>query len=153
VALQLDVGVVAAEYADDAIEQAADAEPFGGKQRTAGHRDQPGSEAVELLDRQRTLAFRRAQLHPRQQAAQVAPAVLRRAQHRKGKRAGLGPGTWGLARFDRQFRANQRADPGGERRLMKTRRAGDAIAIEQRDRRIAEHRRSIDEHFGQRCGT
>jgi hypothetical protein len=36
---------------------------------------------------------------------------------------------------------------------MKARRARDAVAIEQRDRGIAERRRSIDERFRQRCGA
>ena len=76
VPLQLDVGIAAAERADDAIEQAADAEPLGAEQRAAGHGDEAGGEAVELVDRQRALAFRRAQLHLRQQAAEIAPAFL-----------------------------------------------------------------------------
>ena len=57
------------------------------------------------------------------------------------------------ARFDRQLRADQRADAGGERGFMEARRAGDAVAIEQRDRRVAEHGRAIDEHFRQRRGA
>ena len=51
VALQLDVGIAAAEDADDAIEQAADAEALGAEQRAAGHGDEAGGEAVELVDR------------------------------------------------------------------------------------------------------
>ena len=85
VPLQLDVGIAAAEHADDAIEQAADAEALGAQQRAAGHGDEAGGEAVELVDRQRALAFRRAQLHPRQQAAEIAPAFLRGAQAREVK--------------------------------------------------------------------
>ena len=123
-----------------------------------GMRDEAGGEAVELVDRQRALAFRRAQLHARQQAAEIAPAFLRGAQHgQRKRRSGLvslrWPGGLRLACFDRQLRADERLDAGGERRFMKTRRAGDAVAIEQRDRRIAERRRSIDERFGQRRGA
>ena len=40
--------------------------------------------------------------------------------------------------------------PAALRRLVKARRAVDAVAIEQRERRIAELRRAIDERFGQR---
>jgi hypothetical protein len=64
VALQLDKNIVAAEDADHAIEQAADAEAVGAEQRAAGHGDQAGDAAVELVDSERALAFRRAQLHP-----------------------------------------------------------------------------------------
>jgi hypothetical protein len=78
VALQLDVGIAAAERADDAIEEAADAEPFGAEQRAAGHGDEAGGEAVELMNRQRALAFRRAELHLREQTTQISPALLRR---------------------------------------------------------------------------
>jgi len=46
------------------------------EQRAAGHGDEGGGEAVELVNRQRALAFRRAQLHLRQEAAEVAPAFL-----------------------------------------------------------------------------
>ncbi len=76
VPLQLDAGIAAAEDADDAIEQAADAEALGAQQRAAGHGDEAGGEAVELVERERALAFRRAQLHPREQAAEIAPAFL-----------------------------------------------------------------------------
>jgi hypothetical protein len=76
VALQLDEGVRAAKDPDDAIEQTADAEAVRAQQRAAGHGDQAGNAAVELVDAERALAFRRAQLHARNQAAEVAPAFL-----------------------------------------------------------------------------
>ena len=55
--LQLDVHAVAAEDADEAIEQAADAVPAAVERRAAGQRDEAGGGAVELLERQRPLAF------------------------------------------------------------------------------------------------
>ena len=73
--LQLDVHAVAAEDADQAIEQAADAVPPAVERGAAGERDQPGRAAVELLERQRALAFGRAQLHPRDQATEIPVAL------------------------------------------------------------------------------
>src|SRR4029453_4010071 len=63
------------------------------------------------------------------------------------------PGSRFPTRFNGELGADERLQSGGERRLMKARRARDAVAIEQRDRRIAERRGSIDERFRQRCGT
>ena len=83
VALQLHKNIVAAEDADQAIEQAADAEPLGAEERAAGHGNEAGDAAVELVDGQRALAFRRAQLHARNEAAEIAPPFLRCAQHRE----------------------------------------------------------------------
>ena len=56
-ALQLDVHAVAAEHADEAIEQAADAVPPAVERRAAGQRDEPGGAAVELVERQRAIPF------------------------------------------------------------------------------------------------
>ena len=67
---------IAAEDADEAIEQAADAVPPAVERRAAGERDEPGGAAVELLERQRAFAFRRAQLHARDQPAEI-PVALR----------------------------------------------------------------------------
>jgi len=47
--------------------------------------------------------------------------------------------------FDRYLSANERADAGSERGFMEPRCAGDAVAIEQRDRGIAERGGAIDE--------
>ena len=74
--LQLDVHAVAAEDADEAIEQAADTVPPAVERRAAGQRDEAGRAAVELLERQRPLAFRRAQLHARDEPAEVPVALL-----------------------------------------------------------------------------
>ena len=73
--LQLDVRAIAAEDADEAIEQAADAEPARVERRAAGQRDEAGGGAVEIVERQRALAFRRAQLHAGDQAAEIAIAL------------------------------------------------------------------------------
>ena len=58
--LQLDVHAVAAEDADQAIEQAADAVPPAVERRAAGKRDEPGGAAVQLLERQRPRLSARA---------------------------------------------------------------------------------------------
>ena len=72
VALQLDADVVAAEEADQAIEQAADAVLPAPECLAADQRHQPGGAAVELVERERPLALRRPQLHAGDQAAEVA---------------------------------------------------------------------------------
>jgi hypothetical protein len=51
---------------------------------------------------------------------------------------------------DRQFGADDGAEAGGFRGLMKTRGTVDAVAIEQRQRRIAQCHRALDERLGQR---
>ena len=51
---------------------------------------------------------------------------------------------------DRQLGADDGAEAGGFGGLMKARRAVDAVAIEQRERGIAERRGTLDERFGQR---
>ena len=81
--LQLDVDAVAAEDADQAIEQAADAVPPAVERGAAGQRDQPGGAAVQLLERQRALAFRRAQLHARDQPAEIPVAFRAFAEDRQ----------------------------------------------------------------------
>ena len=85
--LQLDVDAVAAEHADEAIEQAADAVPPAVERRAAGERDQPGGAAVELLERQRALAFRRAHLHARDQPAEIAVALRAFAEDGQSSRS------------------------------------------------------------------
>jgi hypothetical protein len=52
-------------------------------------------------------------------------------------------------RFDRQLSADDRAQPCLFRRFMKTRRSVHTIGIEERQCRIAERRRTLDERFGQ----
>ena len=72
VALQLDAHLGAAEDADQPIQQPADAEAIGAQQRLPGQRDEAGDVAVEILERQRAFAFRRAQVHRREETAEFA---------------------------------------------------------------------------------
>src|SRR5262249_44292625 len=51
---------------------------------------------------------------------------------------------------NREFRTNDRFDPGGDRGFVKPRRAVDAVTIEQRDRGILEFRCAINEEFRER---
>jgi len=83
--LELDISVGAAKGADNAIEQAANTVALGAQQRAPRHGNQSGGEAVEFVEGQRALALRRAQLHARQQATQVAPAFLGRDEDGKGE--------------------------------------------------------------------
>ena len=99
--LQLDIDVVPPEQAHQTIEQAADAMVAGIEQRTPAERHQPGGRAVQLLERQRTLALStprvalvrtngpaiRTHLHARDQPAQIPVAFLGFHQH------GQGPGS------------------------------------------------------------
>src|SRR5262245_15694528 len=73
--LQLDVRPIAAEQTHETIEQAADAETPRVERWPSRERDESIREAVELVERQRALAFRRAQFHARHQAAEVAIPV------------------------------------------------------------------------------
>ena len=74
--LQFDVHIAATEQPDQPIEQAADAVAIGQQQRPTRQRHQPAGQALEIVERERAFAFRRPQLHARDQAAQVAPAFL-----------------------------------------------------------------------------
>ena len=106
--------------------------------------------------------FRRAHLHARDQAAEIPVALL-------AMRRGPAAATWrsaagqsaviALSRsaycrlprcLDRQLGADDGAQAGLLRRLVEARRAVDAVGVEQRQRRIAERRRALDERFGQR---
>jgi hypothetical protein len=53
------------------------------------------------------------------------------------------------AGFDRELGADQRPEAGTQRRFVEARSAVDAVLIEQRQRRIAERGRPLDERFGQ----
>ena len=73
-ALQLEIDVAAAEDADEAIEQPAHAVAPPVERGAPREHDEPARAAVELLERQRALALRRAQLHPRDQPAEISVA-------------------------------------------------------------------------------
>ena len=79
--LQLDVDAAAAEQADQPIEQAADAVPRPSSAARPASATRPRGAAVELVERQRALAFRRAQLHARDQPAEIAIALGAFAEH------------------------------------------------------------------------
>ena len=73
--LQLDAHVAAAEEPDQPIEQATDAMVPRIEHGAAREGDEPGGEAVELLERQRSFPFWRAQLHARHEAAEILVAL------------------------------------------------------------------------------
>ena len=70
------------------IDEAADAEAAAAQRRAADERDEPAGVAVELVERERAFPFRRAQFHPRHQAAEIAIAVraIRRGQAARNDR-------------------------------------------------------------------
>ena len=75
-ALQLDVHVVAAEQADEAVDEPAHAVAAAVERDPADERHEAGRESVELFQRERAFALRRAHLHARNEAAQIAVPVL-----------------------------------------------------------------------------
>ena len=60
------------------------------------------------------------------------------------------PGSRFPTGFYGQLDADERTEPGSEGGFMEARRAGDAVAIQQRHRRIAEQGRAIDQRLGHR---
>ena len=74
-ALQLDIHVAAPEHTDERIDQSADAVSLKPQQLAPGQRDEPAGLPVEIVERQRALAFRRAHLHARDETAQIAVAL------------------------------------------------------------------------------
>ena len=149
VALQLDIKLFAAEHADQSIDKAAHAVPVQTERGAAGERDESAGMAVQIVQRQRPFAFWRAQLHARDQPAEVAIALLGFAEDGKGEGS---PSC--LPRFprpgDRELRPDDRPQPGRERGFVKTRGAVHPVAIEQRERGIAERGGALDERFRQR---
>ena len=82
VPLQLDVHAVSTEQTDEAIHQAADAGAVAIEQRSTRERDKAACGAVELIESQRTFAFRRTQLHAGDQPAEISIALLAFAKQR-----------------------------------------------------------------------
>ena len=76
VPLHLDVDIRPPEDAHQRVEQPADAVTLGPEQGLPRQRDQAADVPVEIGQRERALAFRRAQLHSGNQAAQVLPALF-----------------------------------------------------------------------------
>jgi len=71
------------------VEQPAHAKAIGLQQRLPRHRDQAANAPVEIREREYTLALRRAQFHPGNQATQVLPARLGRDQDGQGESGDL----------------------------------------------------------------
>ena len=107
----------------------------GGRRAPRGRRARPGRRsAVELLERQRAFAFRRAQLHARDQAAEIAVASgdSQRTGSTDGRMGGIWPEGVSVPTnvrifdppdrpaapapcLDRQLRADDRLDTGARR--------------------------------------
>ena len=129
--LDLDEAVVPAEDSRQPIERAprllAIAPGDRRRQRTtstAGETHQPAGIWCELIERDATSAFRRAQLHPRDQPAEIAIPVAILDQHRQPRPV-----------RQRDLAADQGAKAGVLRRPMEPRRPIHAVAIHQRQRR------------------
>ena len=71
-ALNLDIDIAAPEHADERIDQPADAVFLETEQVAPRERDEPACLAVELVERQRALAFRRPHFHARHEAAEIS---------------------------------------------------------------------------------
>jgi hypothetical protein len=99
---------------------------------------------VELVERQRPLALGRAQLHACDEPAEVPVSLARFDEHGQPHHGR------GSADRDRQFGPDDRLQTGTFRRKMEARRAVDAVAIEQRERRIAERGGAVDQRLGER---
>ena len=72
--LQLDADVGAAEQADQAIQQPAHAVVMRVEHRPARQRDEPGREALELLEREGAFSLGGAHLHAGHETAEIAVA-------------------------------------------------------------------------------
>ncbi len=143
--LQLDVEPVAAEDADQSIEQPSDTVSLAIERDATGQHDEPGGGAVQLLERQRALAFRRPELHACDQPAEVSVPVRVFTEDGQEEIRSL---TSYLR--DGELRPDNRLNPRGLGGLVKPRRAVDAVAIQQRERRILQFRGARDQRFGQR---
>ena len=76
--------LLAAEQPDEPIQQPADAVAPGVERRPADERDEAGGVAVQIFQRQRAFAFGRAQLHARDETAEIPIALL--VSQRTGRR-------------------------------------------------------------------
>ncbi|HTI38096.1 MAG TPA: hypothetical protein VL484_11075 [Vicinamibacterales bacterium] len=168
VALQFDEYVRAPENADEPVDESAHAELRAAQHRPPCERNQTGGAAVEFVERQRALSFGRPQLHRGHEAAQIPVPRPVLYQHGKLDDRFRTEGRARLARWttpgpliadgarrrtrraDRQLGADHRVQAGFLRGHVETRSAVHAVAIEQRERRIAERRRALDEGLGQR---
>jgi hypothetical protein len=85
-ALNLDVHIAAAEHTDERIDKAAHAIFLKPQQLAPRERDEAACLAVELVERERTFAFRRAHFHARDEPAEVSVPFsgLNQNRHSKG---------------------------------------------------------------------
>ncbi len=156
VALQLEIHAVATEEADEAIDQPADAKARRVQHGPSAQRDEPDRRAVQIVERQRALSFstpprRRARwgpgdgrphLHRGQQTTEIAISLLRLDEDGEAEDR--------VRDSHRQLRTDDGPDTGFFGREMHARRAVDAVAIEQCERRVAERDSPIDQRFRQR---
>ena len=114
--------------------------PFGARSFIVRHQPAQVAVAVARLDQdgQREQPLRSRGQRSRGSARRLA--ADRRDRCRSRRRAA----------GDRQLGADDRLEAGALGGEVKARRAVDAVAIEQRQRRIAERRRALDQRFGQR---
>ena len=90
VTLQLDRDPAGAEHSHESIDEAADAKAAAVDRCPPDERHQPAHVAIQIVEREGALAFRRAQLHPRDEPAQVAIALTGRDEERKREKPALG---------------------------------------------------------------
>ena len=105
----------------------------------ARQRHEPAREALQHLEAQPPLALRDAVLHPRDEPAQVSVAALRLDQERQD-----------ASTVEAQLRPDDRPDAAGFRRLEEARRTGEAVAVDERHRVVAELRGPLDQVLRQR---
>jgi hypothetical protein len=136
------------EQADQTIQQAADAVSRKPQHLTPGQRNQTARALLELIERQRSLPLRRAQLHLRHQPAQVAVPLGGFHEHRQAVERARGRVR--PLSIERQLGADNRPHACTQRGTMEARCAVDAVSIEQRERGITVPRRLVDERFRER---
>ena len=98
-----DIDVRAAEGADQPIEQPADAVLPRVEQRLARQRHQSLDVAVEIVQRERALPFRRAEVHPRQQTREILIARAGRDEDGKAPVTNGRLGRWRIGEGFRDF--------------------------------------------------
>src|SRR5919201_640937 len=124
--LQLDVTVGPSEDSDETIEARSCRRRITSHEasrersvRAAGEAHQTVRRGREIVERERGLALRRGELHPRDQPAEIAVALPILHEQRQPR-----------AILERQLAADEWLDAGSERRVVESRRAVQAIAID-----------------------
>ena len=170
--LQLDRDSLCSKDSHQPIDESSDTEMAPVDGRPPDERHQALDMPIQIFERERAFTLRRSELHPRDEAAQVAVALTGRDEERKSenpalgvRRSAIGLRTHRRARDrgetsaeprapspngNRQLRSNDRLQSGTSRSQMKSRDAVHPVAIEQRDRGVPELHRARDERLGQR---